>query len=84
MYQPHQKFSIKFNEFNNSHFLLSQDYFPAVAKWLKLRSYICRHITLEYILIKGYMDPHIVMPTTAQDGSFLDHTEEDMRVATLA
>ena len=27
----------------NPHFLLLQDYFPAVANWLKLRSYTCRH-----------------------------------------
>jgi hypothetical protein len=26
----------------NPHFLLLQDYFPAVANWLKWRSYICR------------------------------------------
>ena len=25
---------------NNSHFLLLQEYFPAVANWFKLRSYI--------------------------------------------
>ena len=33
--------SINYNPHNNSHFLLLQDYFPAVANWLKLRSYIC-------------------------------------------
>ena len=33
--------SINYNPHNNSHFLLLQDYFPAVVNWLKLRSYIC-------------------------------------------
>ncbi|XP_038849560.1 nucleotide-binding oligomerization domain-containing protein 2 isoform X2 [Salvelinus namaycush] len=33
--------SINYNPHNKSHFLLLQDYFPAVANWLKLRSYIC-------------------------------------------
>jgi hypothetical protein len=37
------KKSINYNPYNNSHFLLLQDYFPAVAKWLKLRSYICSY-----------------------------------------
>ena len=31
---------INYNPYNYSHFLLLQDYFPAVANWLKLRSYI--------------------------------------------
>ena len=31
LYSPH----------NNSHFLLLQCYFPSVANWLQLRSYIC-------------------------------------------
>jgi hypothetical protein len=35
------KISINYNLQNNSHFLLLDDYFPAVANWLKLRSYMC-------------------------------------------
>jgi hypothetical protein len=34
------KMSIHYNPRNNSHFLLLQDYLPAVANWLNLRSYI--------------------------------------------
>ena len=41
MYQPRQKISMNYNWHNNSHFRLLQDYFPAVANWLKLRSDIC-------------------------------------------
>ena len=37
-----QKMSIHYNPHNNSHFQLPQDYFPAVANWLKLRSYVCK------------------------------------------
>ena len=33
--------SIHYNPHNISHFLLLQDYFPAVANWLKWISYIC-------------------------------------------
>ena len=36
------KKSINYNPHNISHFLLLQDYFPAVADWLKLESYICK------------------------------------------
>ena len=35
------KMPINYNLHNNSHFLLLQDYFPAVANWLKLISYTC-------------------------------------------
>ena len=35
------KMSSNYNPHNNSHFLMLQDYFPVVANWLKLRSYIC-------------------------------------------
>jgi hypothetical protein len=31
-----------YNPHNNSHFLLPQDYFPAVKNWVKLRYGICR------------------------------------------
>ena len=40
---PYKKMAINYNPHNNSHFLLLQDYFPAVVKWLKLRSYICSY-----------------------------------------
>lgn len=32
---------MNFNPYNNPHFLMLQDYFPAVQNWLKLRSNIC-------------------------------------------
>ena len=35
------KMAINYNPHNNSLFLLLQDYFPAVANWLKLRFHIC-------------------------------------------
>ena len=40
------KITINYNPHNNEHFLLLQEYLPAVINWLKLRSYICTMETL--------------------------------------
>jgi hypothetical protein len=43
------KMAVNSNPHNNSHILLLLDYFPAVANWLTLRSYICILRTIESV-----------------------------------
>ena len=40
---PYKKMPNNYNPHNISHFLLLQDYFPAVGNWLKISSYISTH-----------------------------------------
>ena len=54
--------SNNYNPHNNPHFLLLQDCFPAVAHWLKLRSYICTMHTQRHTHSQFYAS----QPTVAQ------------------